>query len=229
MGRPIFSSPDDAARLLGAAGPARPDHDDLRGRQPRAVRHGLQVLECVAAAGAGITAQEISTALGLSRATTYRLVQVLVEDEYLVRLPDLRGFALGRRVAALAPAPPPRPPRAAREVLARVRAGTRGGIHLVHLDAAVPVVVDEDPDFPLVAGPGVRDLLDAVCGELAGGQGAVQRSTDEWIASGHTVDDESGRPVAALVMLALANRMPDPGETAAALRTAAERLGPLLA
>ncbi|QAY63740.1 hypothetical protein ET495_11335 [Xylanimonas allomyrinae] len=227
MGRPVFASPDAAARLLGA--PAAPG-DDVGGRQPRAVRHALQVLACVAAAGAGVTAQEISAALGLSRATTYRLVQILVEDEYLVRLPDLRGFALGHRVAALAPRPtPPRPPRAARDVLARVRAETRGGVHLVRLDAPVPVVVDEDPDFPLVAGPGARELLDAACDCLASGAGSVLRSAGAWSAAGAVTTDDDGRAVAALVVLVPSDRLPDPEGTAARLGAAARRLGPLLA
>ena len=72
----------------------------LSGRQPRAVRSALAVLEEVVAAGPGVTAKEISAALKLPQATTYRLLNLLVGEEYLVRLPDLRGFALGRRAAA---------------------------------------------------------------------------------------------------------------------------------
>ena len=49
-----------------------------------------------------VTAKEISAALKLPQATTYRLLNLLVGEEYLVRLPDLRGFALGRRAARLA-------------------------------------------------------------------------------------------------------------------------------
>ncbi|GAB2461866.1 helix-turn-helix domain-containing protein [Xylanimonas ulmi] len=252
MGRPIFARPDAAARLLGATPPAE---DEVRGRQPRVVRHALQVLECVAASGGGITAQEVSAALGLSRATTYRLVQVLVEDEYLVRLPDLRGFALGSRVAALASAPPPpaRPPRAAREVLARLRAGLRGGVHLVRLDGQGPVVGDEDPDFPLAADADVRGLLDGVCADLAAAAGDAARSAGDvartadtavartagttdvartvgaWTALAAAVVDEDGAPVAALVALAPADRLPDPDAAAERLRAAADDLGPLLA
>ena len=74
----------------------------LSGRQPRAVRSALAVLEEVVAAGPGVTAKEISAALKLPQATTYRLLNLLVGEEYLVRLPDLRGFALGRRAARLA-------------------------------------------------------------------------------------------------------------------------------
>jgi DNA-binding IclR family transcriptional regulator len=73
----------------------------LGGRQPQAVRCALEVLRTVAQAGPGITAKEISTRLQLPPATTYRLLNLLVGDEYLVRLPDLTGFALGARFAEL--------------------------------------------------------------------------------------------------------------------------------
>ncbi|HKS47065.1 MAG TPA: helix-turn-helix domain-containing protein, partial [Amycolatopsis sp.] len=74
-----------------------PDSAALSGRQPKAVRNALAVLEEVVAAGPGVTAKEISAALKLPPATTYRLLNLLVAKGYLVRLPDLRGFALGRR------------------------------------------------------------------------------------------------------------------------------------
>jgi DNA-binding IclR family transcriptional regulator len=74
----------------------------LSGRQPKAVRSALHVLEEVVSAGPGVTAKEISEALALPQATTYRILNLLVAEEYLVRLPDLAGFALGRRAARLA-------------------------------------------------------------------------------------------------------------------------------
>jgi len=55
----------------------------LSGRQPRAVRNALSVLQQVARAGPGVTAKEISAGLRLAPATTYRLLNVLVEEEYL--------------------------------------------------------------------------------------------------------------------------------------------------
>lgn len=72
-----------------------PERPGLAARQPGAVRSALAVLEAVANLGAGVSAQRISAELGLARATTYRLLNLLVEDEYLVRTPDLSGFALG--------------------------------------------------------------------------------------------------------------------------------------
>src|SRR5579859_1661338 len=37
----------------------------------------------------------------MPRATVYRMLNFLVAEEYLVRMPDLKGFALGVRVAEL--------------------------------------------------------------------------------------------------------------------------------
>lgn len=120
----------------------------LSGRQPRAVRSALAVLEEVVAAGPGVTAKEISAALKLPQATTYRLLNLLVGEEYLVRLPDLRGFALGRRAARLAVPEVAAPPTAARAVVEHLRAKVRWGVHLASLSTGRVVLVDPDPDHP---------------------------------------------------------------------------------
>ena len=112
------------ARAVG--GPA------LTARQPRAIQTALTVLEAVAEIGAGATAREISAVLGVPRATTYRLLNLLVQDEYLVRTPDLSGFALGAKVVHLAAAAAPvRLPTAARGLISTARATVRGGVHIV--------------------------------------------------------------------------------------------------
>lgn len=123
---------------------------ELRARQPKAIHSALTVLEEVARAGAGVTAREVSEGLGLPRATTYRLLNLLVQDEYLVRMPDLRGFALGRKVAELVGSvAPSRPPQAAREVIAELRQRICGGVHVVRYGDDSISIVDSDPDFPL--------------------------------------------------------------------------------
>ena len=119
----------------------------IGGRQPQAVRSALAVLEAVAAAGVGVTAKEISTELRIPPATTYRLLNLLVAEEYLVRLPDLRGFALGRRAARLAPAPLAIP-TAARSVMERLRSRVRWGAHLAGFVGHRIVFLDADPDHP---------------------------------------------------------------------------------
>jgi len=77
------------------------DGVDLRARQPQAVRNAFAVLEEVARCGAGVTGTQVARNLRMPKATAYRLLNMLVEDEYLVRVPDLSGFALGRKVAWL--------------------------------------------------------------------------------------------------------------------------------
>jgi DNA-binding IclR family transcriptional regulator len=69
----------------------------ISGRKPQAIRSALALLRAVARAGPGVTARELAEATGLSNATTYRLLSLLEGDGYLVRLPDLRGFALGAK------------------------------------------------------------------------------------------------------------------------------------
>ncbi|OSY42859.1 IclR family transcriptional regulator [Pseudonocardia autotrophica] len=127
----------------------------ISGRQPRAVRTALAVLEEVVAAGPGVTAKEISAALRLPPATTYRVLNLLVGEEYLVRLPDLRGFALGRRAARLAPVGVPRLPTAARGVVDHLRSRVRWGVHLAVFDGGRLHLLDPDPDHP----PSDPDLL----------------------------------------------------------------------
>jgi IclR helix-turn-helix domain len=78
------------------------DFAAVTGRQPQAIRTALAVLRAVAEARGGITAGQLGAALRLPPATTYRIVGVLVREEYLARLPDGRGFGLGARAAELA-------------------------------------------------------------------------------------------------------------------------------
>ncbi|GHE85420.1 hypothetical protein GCM10017786_16790 [Amycolatopsis deserti] len=120
----------------------------LSGRQPKAVRSALAVLEEVVAAGPGVTAKEISAALKLPPATTYRLLNLLVGEEYLVRLPDLRGFALGRRAGRLAMPVTVRPPAAARAIVEHLRQRVRWGVHLASYRTGRLTLVDPDPDHP---------------------------------------------------------------------------------
>ncbi len=119
----------------------------ISGRQPQAVRSALAILEEVATAGVGITAKEISTNLRIPPATTYRLLNLLVAEEYLVRLPDLGGFALGQRSAHLGPAQPSLC-TAARAVMERLRGRVRWGAHLAAFPAHRLVFLDPYPDHP---------------------------------------------------------------------------------
>ncbi len=70
-------------------------------RQPAALDGAFALLEAVAQLGPGVTTRELVDALPMSRATVYRMIKHLVAQEYLLRTPDLHGFALGARVLAL--------------------------------------------------------------------------------------------------------------------------------
>jgi DNA-binding IclR family transcriptional regulator len=137
--------------MTSAANEGQQHAADLRARQPKAIHSAFVVLEEVARSGPGVTAREVSDVLGIPRATTYRLLNLLVQEEYLVRLPDLRGFALGRKVSRLAAAIEAELvlSRAAREVLGRARTRFRGGVSLVGYGGDRIQLVDVDPDHPL--------------------------------------------------------------------------------
>ncbi|WIB77583.1 helix-turn-helix domain-containing protein [Curtobacterium sp. MCPF17_002] len=213
----------------------------LRARQPKAIQNALAVLEAVAHAGPGITAQQLSVALGLPRATTYRLITLLVEDEYLVRLPDLRGFALGQKVAELAgvtapagPQPLAPLPRAVRAVLADVRSAVRAGVHLARYDEGGLRDLDVDPDFPLLDEAALRRDPDrSAIGRLHAARGQAPAHQTGAFAPGFgclalPVLGEGGVLVAGLTLSAPAARIDAPGEALTVLRTAVARLEPLL-
>ncbi|MDI2132115.1 helix-turn-helix domain-containing protein [Yinghuangia seranimata] len=212
---------------------APPPALSLTGRQPRAVRAALAVLEAVAQAGPGVTARQIATTLDLAPATAYRIVNLLVADEYLVRLPDLKGFALGRRMEGLAHAAlPPHVPTAAREAVARLRTRTRWGVHLALYSGARIVLVDPDPDHP----PSADSLLSArpnasALGKLLLAATADPRLSglerDRIIADGHAA--QRGELRAGHACLAVPVRGPADGALVAglALSTTPERLDTL--
>ncbi|MFT4212856.1 MAG: helix-turn-helix domain-containing protein [Microbacterium sp.] len=223
----------------------------LTARQPRAIHSALAVLEAVAGLGAGVSAREVSAALGLPRATTYRLLNLLVQDEYLVRTPDLAGFALGAKVVQLASAAAPaRFPSAARTVLAEARAGIRGGVHVVRYDEGRITIVDADPDFPfsderrLAREPGRFAFGRLLLAERGEAGPIVAQARADLRAFGATrqvgevvpgfgclavaIRDEREVLVAAVAFSGPRHRIEDPDEVLPALRATAERLRPLL-
>jgi DNA-binding IclR family transcriptional regulator len=213
------------------------------------VRSALAVLEAVAHLGAGVSAQRISTELGLPRATTYRLLNLLVEDEYLVRTPDLTGFALGARVAQLTGVvAPPRLPSAARTVLAEARRAVRGGVHVVlFLDGRL-VVIDADPDFPFsdearMAREPARYALGRLL-LLTTGAGVDPAVADDYQRFGATrqsgevtattgclalpIRDDTGATVGALGFSGARHRVDEPAAVIRALEPTVHALAPLV-
>src|SRR5689334_20438319 len=65
------------------------------------VQRALRVLEVVAAANDGIQAKAVARRLGYNLSSTYRLLNTLVEEGYLVHLGDLHGFGLGYKIPPL--------------------------------------------------------------------------------------------------------------------------------
>jgi DNA-binding IclR family transcriptional regulator len=126
-----------------------PADGTLSGRQPKAVQSALRVLEEVARAGVGVTAKEIAKNLSMPSATAYRLLNLLVADGYIVRLPDLSGFSLGHRMGVLIDAAvAPTVCTAARDVLAELRLSVRFGVHLFYFTNTAVRAADLDSEFP---------------------------------------------------------------------------------
>lgn len=130
--------------------------DSLSGRQPKAVQSALRVLEEIARVGVGVTAKDIAANLSIPTATTYRLLNILVAEGYVVRLPDLSGFALGRKVAVIVDAAiAPTVCEAARDLLTELRLTVRFGVHLFFFTNTAVRCADADPEYP----PPVEDSV----------------------------------------------------------------------
>jgi DNA-binding IclR family transcriptional regulator len=164
---------------------------DLNNNQPRAIAHALAVLEEIATAGSGVTAREIASRLGLSPATTYRILNLLVREEYVVRLGDLSGFALGARIGALAESHPAvAVTRAVASEIADLRAVTNVAVHLFSVYGTRIRMLDEDPRFPLPErGHVINDLATSAAGRL------VLAEVEADSADPDCVRDPDGRPL----------------------------------
>lgn len=120
------------------------------GRQPKAVQSALRVLEAVARGGRGITAKDVAAGLDMPSATTYRLLNILAGEGYVVRLPDLSGFALGHKIGVLIDAAvAPSVCAAAREAISDLRLTVRFGVHLAYFTNSAIRIADSDPEYVL--------------------------------------------------------------------------------
>jgi IclR family transcriptional regulator, acetate operon repressor len=84
--RPFYPTLDDVAR---------------GGAISTSTTRALRVVEAVAAAGDGVTAKVIARRLGIPLPSVYRALGLLVQEGYLVRLHEVRGYGLGYRLADL--------------------------------------------------------------------------------------------------------------------------------
>lgn len=121
----------------------------------------LAVLEEVARGGPTLSANRIAQLLGMPRTSAYRLINSLTSDEYLLRHPTLDGFVLGVRVVELAHLIAPRNADPIPEILAALRERTGEAIHFVRYSGGRVMVVDEDPDLPLLSIDRTRRQLGA--------------------------------------------------------------------
>jgi IclR family transcriptional regulator, acetate operon repressor len=116
------------------------------------ITRALRVVEAVAAAGDGVTAKAIARRLGCPLPTVYRALGTLVEEGYLVRLHDVRGYGLGYRVAELhrSLTDQVRPSSTMRTVLRELHTAARAAAHLmVFRDVELVVAhVDDCADHP---------------------------------------------------------------------------------
>ncbi|QBJ96271.1 IclR family transcriptional regulator [Rhodococcus sp. ABRD24] len=130
----------------------RADGAHFSGQQPRAVQKALGMLEAVAHLGPGTSAKEIARFADVPPTTAYRMLNFLVAEGFLVRVPDLSGFALGRRTAELAhSAAETRPSDSLHEVVEELRSHTRFGIHVASFSGGRLRFVDHDPDHEIAA------------------------------------------------------------------------------
>lgn len=95
----------------------------------QSVERALRVLDEVSTAPDGLTAKQLARRLGLPLPTVYHLTATLVGNDYLIRLPDRRGYALGPRIGDLA--------RGMHDQLA-VPPGIARALHAVHVEARTP-------------------------------------------------------------------------------------------
>ena len=107
------------------------------------------VLEVVAQRRTGISANELARELGVPRSTMYRTVNSLVQQEFLLRRPDLTGFILGVRVTELAQVVAELAPSRESLIVAGLRQETGAALHLVGFRGEVIEILDEDPARPV--------------------------------------------------------------------------------
>jgi IclR family transcriptional regulator, acetate operon repressor len=116
------------------------------------VTRALRVVEAVAVAGDGVTAKVIARRLGIPLPSVYRAIGTLVDEGYLVRLHEVRGYGLGYRVARLhrSLTEQVRPAVPVREVLRDVHTSVGAAAYLAVLrDVDVVVAhIDDCADHP---------------------------------------------------------------------------------
>ncbi|MGO4591087.1 IclR family transcriptional regulator [Paenarthrobacter sp. 2TAF44] len=137
----------------------------MNGALPRskapAAAQVLAVLRYVAGQAGPVSASAIARDVGLPRSTTYQLISALIDDGFLLHLPEERKYALGVTAHELGTGYSRQAPlqRIARFPLERLVARTRRTAHLavMHGRDVVYVIEERAPrQRPLVTDTGVR-------------------------------------------------------------------------
>lgn len=216
----------------------------ITAREPKAIHRALRVLEAVAGIGPGATAKAVSHVLNYPPATTYRLLNLLVQDSYLVRTPDLRGFALGQKVTTLASyVESARAPQAARQLLQELRSQLRAGVHLARYQHGHASLIDMDEYFPAPDADALTSRLTAAL-RLASSPEPSDMQESSLVANdlihavelpGHLpsvsalIRDDRDDVVACLVLVTLTRDLQAGERECTILREYALRLAPFLA
>lgn len=129
------------------------------------ITRALRVVDAVAAAGDGVTAKAIARRLSCPLPTVYRALGTLVEEGYLVRFHDRRGYGLGYRIGELhrSLTEQVRPASAVRAVLRDVHASLGAACHLLvfrEIDIVV-AAVDHCAEHPCPDGLDVGEPVPA--------------------------------------------------------------------
>ncbi|WP_081710211.1 IclR family transcriptional regulator [Arthrobacter sp. 35W] len=133
---------------------------EIRPQVPAAT-NVLAVLRYVASQAGPVGASTISRDIGLPRSTTYHLLTALIDDGFVVHLPEERKYALGATAHELGTGYSRQAPlqRIARFPLAKLVARTKRTAHLavMHGREVVYVIEERAPrQRPLVTDAGVR-------------------------------------------------------------------------
>ncbi len=80
---------------------AQPEHDAKPGRTVNAVVNAMEVLRVLGRAGKPVGVHAISSQMGLAVSTVHRLLTSLVDQEFVVQVPETSEYTLGRGLLEL--------------------------------------------------------------------------------------------------------------------------------